>query len=46
MSELKSQLQDADPLADARAWLAHMEQTLVRLAAERALSGTASVNAV
>jgi len=37
MSEFKSQLQHADPLADARAWLAHMKQTIVRLAAERAL---------
>jgi hypothetical protein len=37
MSELRSQLQQADPLADARAWLAHVQQTLVRLAGERAL---------
>src|SRR6476469_8116083 len=36
MLELGSQLQQADPLADARAWLAHMQQTLVRLAGERA----------
>ena len=37
MSELRSQLQQTDPLADARAWLAHMQQTRVRLAGERAL---------
>jgi hypothetical protein len=37
MSELRSQLQQADPLADARVWLAHMQQTLVRLAGEHAL---------
>jgi hypothetical protein len=32
--EFKTQPPHPDPLADARAWLAHMEQTLVRLAAE------------
>lgn len=37
MSDLKSQLQHGDPLADARVWLAHMEKTLARLAAEHAL---------
>jgi hypothetical protein len=34
MSEFRSQIQHVDPLADARAWLARMEQTLARLAAE------------
>jgi len=37
MSELGLQLQQADPLVDARAWLAHMQLTLVRLAGECAL---------
>jgi hypothetical protein len=37
MSQFKSHPQHADPLADARAWLAHMERTLARLAAEYAL---------
>ena len=34
MSEFRSQIEHVDPLADARAWLARMEQTLARLAAE------------
>jgi hypothetical protein len=34
MSETESQLKQPDPLADARAWLAAMERTLARLAAE------------
>ena len=38
MSEIKAQAQHADPLADARAWLAHMKQTLTRLVAECALA--------
>jgi len=38
MSELESQLRHADPLADARAWLAQMERTLARLAAEYAVA--------
>ena len=33
MSELK---QLVDPLAEAKAWLAHMEKTLAKLAAEHA----------
>jgi hypothetical protein len=34
MSEFKQQI---DPLADAKAWLAQMEKTLAKLAAERIL---------
>lgn len=37
MSGFNSQPERADPLADARAWMAHMEQTLARLAAEHTL---------
>jgi hypothetical protein len=38
VSEFNSQHQHADPLADARAWLEHMERTIARLAAERTLA--------